>query len=158
MHHDLGTPVPQPTADVLISAAGKPVIPAPWAESGQRSYVPGVDDDTLTPENPRYQNVQRWEQSLQQVTEVVAAFAEAVINDTHKAMLATNATGNSAGDNVTLGQLPACTAHDRKPGGPRLKISELLKCATCGPWMRALATAAGVNASNKQLNKVINVR
>ena len=128
-------------------------MPAPWAPSTEKSYVPGVDDDTLTPENPRYQNVQRWENSLEQVTSVVAAFAEVAIKDAHAAMLPTKAP---SGD-VTLGELPACTDHDRKPGGDRLKISELLKCAICGPWMQALAAAAGVNASTKQLSKVLNV-
>ena len=84
---------------------------------------------------------------------MVAAFAEVTIKDAHAAMLSTKAP---SGD-VTLGELPACTDHDRKRGGDRLKIGELLKCAICGPWMRALAAAAGVNASTKQLSKVLNV-
>ena len=115
-------------------------MPAPWAESTEKSFVPGVDDDTLTPENPRYQNVLRVERSMQKVTDVVAAFAEVAIKDAHAAMLATKAAPDS-GDG-TLGQLPPCPDHDRKAGDARLKIGELLKCAICGPWMRALAAAA----------------
>ena len=85
---------------------------------------------------------------------MVAAFAEVVIKDAHAAMLSTKAPSGDA----TLGELPACTDHDRKPGGDRLKIGKLVKCAICGPWMLALAATAGVNSSTKQLSKVLNVR
>lgn len=100
-----------------------------------RTVQDSKDDATTTTHDytidfsPLSLNWLRASQVVEAATDALRQVAEEGATTFHDTLLA------------TLGNLPACQVHTRKPGDPSIKLSALKGCSDCQPWLSALSAA-----------------